>query len=793
VSGSPGEAKTLRGTRSSVDVGRQHGAEVPTFLTKEMLAAVETDITSPTNALGSTKRQITKPAWNSPKASDLRESPRQQSGIDAKTSPGRTTLLHTDAAFIGHKRGPSSVATSTDGTVFHSAAGSPMKGTTGLVSPVRSTAGSELSFKSSAEVLDDDDTHIPYLRLNADSEDEQKPRTVQSSSVKAATVGKASSSRPRLQIDTTATWTHSNTGEQSSTSATSSSAASNSPWSPTSASRIPRAAAGSIATSACGPTRSSTLKRTQSAKALILQHSNSQESQVTQVKSSTAVPVRHVRTVNSSGTTPIVSRKSTAESTVAPNIASILDRPADKASAQHVPDMVDQVASLLRRTSVDVRHERTFHDHGNYQAQNSRASSISTVKATPATQDLATLDSAIIYSKKSGASGTTLDRPFHSPPIIVMMAHSFDLGTFRPDNAHPEIATRTPSVATTEARGTSPTWYRKAESVHSMQPSLGSDLRATAPEFVPRTQPEPEPEENDADTPAPTNAATDLLGSRAVELDMYGVPWFHYMNQVQFAYQQGFQNGRSRSPKKYRTKKNRPSVSSPASAHPANDGQAEGTAGRPGEQRVSGMPPPASTLPLAEQRARQQREGSATGRCTPIGGQQNEDAPITDRPYSPFAAQKGIIAEQNALRNTTNTPRTPNVDLTSIRNVALPPAPRNSHPQSGWNTTLPNPGHHNARRYYNRSDNGLYSYATRGMVGVPMRNIAFPDPVPPQGRPAGPPRTMHAENGPGYNIQWPAYGQMQGSEACGAADVIVAAERAGGQACNTCVPDHALE
>ncbi|KAH7066298.1 hypothetical protein BKA63DRAFT_425784 [Paraphoma chrysanthemicola] len=761
VSGSPVEARTLHGARSSVDLASRHGSEAPTFLTKETLAAVDTDITSPTNGHSPTKRMSTRPAWQSPKSSDLRESPRQHSSIDVKTSPNRIALLTPEVATTTHRRGPSSVATSTDGTVYHSAAGSPIKGTTGLV-------------------LDDEHTHIPYLRLNADIEDEQRARVSRASSVKAATIGRASSSRPKLQLDTAFASTRSHAGDQSSASATSSSAASNSPWSPASISRIPRAAGGSAASTAFGPTRSSTLKKTQSLKTLT--SPKFQAGQATQPQAKNAVPTRHVRTVDSSGSTPILSRRSTAGSV--DTTTSTIVQHTDKSSADRVPNMVDQVASLLRRSSMDVQHESLLHSPENYHKQGSRASSMSTVKATPAIQDPAIIDSAIIYSKKSGTFGTTSDRPFYNPPIIVMLAHGFDLGTLRSDMSHPRIASRTPSTATVDTRDVSPT---RGRSEH-----LGSDLRATAPAFVPHTPAESESGPSKASSAATVDPAIDLLGAQAFELDMYGIPWFYYMNQVQFAYQQGFHNGRARSPKKFRARKNRLSDSSPASPHLPDQGQATGPPAGPSGPRLSEMPPPASTVPLAEQRARQQRDSSATGHRTPSTSNTSENGFGQEQYCSPFSAQKKIIDEQQALRNTTNTTRGPALDLTSIRNVAPPHTSGNLQAYGGYNNTLPNRNNFNARRFFNRSDNGLYSYGGRGTVGVPVQNIAFPDPVPPQGRPTAPHGNMQIENATATNELCQGYRQIRGSEACGMVDIIIAAERGGGQACNACVPDHPL-
>jgi hypothetical protein len=769
VSGSPTKANNLRGTRSMANFGRPHAAEGSSFLTKTSHIPLESNLTSPTAGKSPTKhtRGSSKPAWNSPTSSPLRESPRQQPHLIMRTSPVKTELLTAEPTLYGHRRGVSSVATSTTGeSIYHSAESS----------PVRDTADLTPSFKSTAE-LPDEHEYTPAAQLHTDIENVQKSRFVHTS-VKAATVGRAS--KPSLRIDIPRADARTNAGNRSSAShasATSHSAASNSPRSPVSASstsRIPRVAATGNASSARAPTRSSTLKRAQSAKSLTspktklqVQGHDSQR----QFKTPKTDCPRHVRTVDSSGTTPILPDCHAPPCMLPEKLASNAAE-TDSSPAQEGYTTIEQVESMLRKSNLDEQHdlERTS---GFEHIESSRASSISTVEASTAVTNHLAIDPAIIYSKKSSTLGTNLGHPFHVPDIIVMMAHNLELGSLRRN----EDQSRTRSASSASRLGSGPdaasgrgrteqyvpVTHRQAVSEHSLDSSLASELRATATEFIPypaNSSSAPEklgPEKVDISQLDPT---TDLLGPVKYELDPYGIPWFYYMYQVQFAFHQGYQKGRSRSPKKTRQKKQYFSSASTADIRnqkaptiaPALDSYQE-------QQRISTMPPPVSTVPLAEQRAQQQLNTDTEA---------IENSGTT--PYSPFAAQKAIIDRHFPYRNATVTDRpVPGIDLTTIRNVGLPhgsrPMYQNMMPVCGNNYS-------NARRNY-RSDNGLYTYRGRGAAGLRMADtVPFPAPVAPQGRPAG-------SNAPG--------------EGCGLVDIIYGAERIGGEACQDCERDHPLD
>jgi hypothetical protein len=759
VSGSPGEVKSIRGTRSLADIGRAQGAEGQSFLTKNALAAVECDLTSSTAGRSPTKyqRSSSKPAWNSPATSPLRESSRHHAAFVIKGSP--TKNFH-NAETRTHKRGIS-LATSAADSIYYSAESS----------PVRDDANSTPSFDTPVETFDEYPFPIIDFLPSADNEDEQALQHSRHvlTPTKAATIGRSSSIKPRLKVEIPALDPRSDDGDGSTASrasGTSSSGAGSSLCCPTPASplsRIPRVAATNATLSTTSPTLGSASKRSQISSTLTPERAEAQQTKAQSAYDLSSsgtmsnASVRHVRIVDNLGATPILSRH--AASVVAPSLSPEPSSMEDNvAMTQGMRTTVKSIFSspgtagleAQREIVVDEMDRRTIHG-------SSRASSLSTVKAVSAAgSDPAMIDSAIIYSKKSGTSGTTVGCPFRAPSIIVIMAHNFDLGTFGERSTslgtpskpsfHAERITREPSPVRGRTEQFVPTVHRQVASERSLQSSLGSDLRATAVEFVPGA-PTSAPSRVTYPSPtSPIDPTVDRLGAAAFELDMHGIPWFYYMYQVQSAYNQGFQNGRSRSPKKFRTRKQQSPMSSPTDVQPITYPLSERE-----RHHTSTMPPPSSTLPLAQQRAQQSRDTAAKNATVAA----STEKPYTHNPpraYSPFAAQKAIIAQQAPLRIDTNVAH---VDITSIRNVPL--RNRNAAQFTG------------ARRFYARGDNGLYSYGGRG---VPMQEtVPFPTPVAPMGRPVG-------------------MGSAVGSEACGTVEMLVAAERGAGGGCFECEPDH---
>jgi hypothetical protein len=368
---------------------------------------------------------------------------------------------------------------------------------------------------------------------------------------------------------------------------------------------------------------------------------------------------------------------------------------------------------------------------------------------------------------------------------MVMMADKLEIGTLPQDedqNCEDSIASVSASGSVQNAvpvRGRAeqyvPTTRRQAESEHSLQSSLASDLRATAAEFTPYFA-TPSAGPGDVNV-TQLDPSTDLLGPMKYELDMYGIPWFYYMYQVKFAFDQGFQKGRSRSPKKTRQKKQYSTVSPTADACPQKGhGTTAAFESREEQQHISAMLPPTSTVLLAEQRA--QKEHDCVVETN--GTSSNDMISAEQRPFSPFAAQKEIIDRHFPYRNATVTDRpVPGIDLTTIRNVGLPHGSRSMPYQNGYRSGYQNKmptrenNYSNTRHNHHRGNNGLYTYRGRGMAGLRMADtVPFPTPVAPQGRPAN--------------------SNMTG-ESCGLVDIIYAAERIGGEACHDCEPDHPLD
>jgi hypothetical protein len=154
LSGSPVERKTVRGTRSSINLGSAQSNK-SSFLTKEALDAVNANFTSPIpcRSLSKDQRSPTKVPWNSPTVSPKVGSPRPNTVSPTKPSPTWTTRLGTHVTG-DHRRAPSSII-STGATSFHTAHGS----------PVRSPAISQSSFSSAEEVSPT--SHRYYLDIVA--------------------------------------------------------------------------------------------------------------------------------------------------------------------------------------------------------------------------------------------------------------------------------------------------------------------------------------------------------------------------------------------------------------------------------------------------------------------------------------------------------------------------------------------------------------------------------------------------------------------------------------------------
>ncbi|KAG9193067.1 hypothetical protein G6011_03102 [Alternaria panax] len=772
---SPDEVKTLRGTRSSTDLGRTHGKEGALYLTKEALAAVNSTIASPTSPLSPSRLHgsPTKRPWNSPTGSTLRSSVRQKN-LSLRISRTKSTHLNTEPISAAHSRAPSSVATSTGRVLFHTAEGS----------PVRSPASTEHSFQSAAE--NPEDLDAPSFDLKANSDDEQIHHDSSSPrSATANTESKQSSLTPKLALRIPPSDSRHNLHEEAPCTPTVAPGGSHmfehplSPVSPTQESRIPRVG---VTSKIPAPFRSSAIRRVESVKSLqcklkALQAMQSDATNVPLPETPNPVPasLRHVRTVDSTGSTPVLSR--TCESH-------------DGDQTTGIPSEIEQeqsahVDSPIFPADVDIP------DHPN------------NIPACDANYDYvnkSTVDHEVSHKAMKPENvpwgvppalshGTTLARPSSVPTIIVMMAHNLDLGNLNLEARREEPAsTSTDHINdaagnVTSVRGRSE-WYvpherKQGNSGRSTQSSTGS-LRATAAEFVPKAPSISSPIEVPTNITPPASSH-DLAGlPDATVLDRNGIPFLWYMYGVQFAYEQGYRNGRPKSPKKFKQpRKQGASLSSPVGSPQPSSKAVLITNPRPAiplsaaaKQRFTSvdlMPPP--PLPTNRRHEESLQENYDTG-----FNQDKSILHIAEAGASqPFANQLNMVSEQNALSNRTNSnaPRHFNVDLTTMRNVGFPSGPRNMCPPTYH--TVPRHGHRNSR------GNGLYG--GRGNAGVPIDATApFPEPVPPQGR---------SDQGRAYGAPPFDYsGYMIGKESCGLVKIAVATERGGGEPCNACAPDH---
>jgi hypothetical protein len=789
-SGSPVEIKTLRGARSSIELSKPHVTEGSTFLTKEALATVESNITFTHSARSPTKlhRSPSKPTWHSPTTPPLRGSPREQATLRLKGSPTRTNHMGAQSGPSDHVRAPSSIATSTGGNSFYTAEGS----------PVRSRSTSESSFVSAAEMLDE--TIIPHFNLITDDADEQAahmPQTTVVPTREHIAETTRSLTRPRLALKIPRSNMSVNDDRKSTghtSSAVSSSTASQSPWSPVSpqqTSRIPRVSHANRSESARSATQSSISKRSKFVNSLTAKAPQAQISDpqgVSPFNTPTDPSHRHVRTVNSSGVTPIISRTSTIE--YAPCSRSV-DNSADvetmPPACQYKDD--EEPADLLSEALLTDKSDLATASSACSPPESSRATSVATIKPTQDHEDRVLVDSAIIYSrKKTDVLGTTAESLF---PLIVMLAHNIGIGTVHQHKAAEEAPATTSDDASSVVQivsanrgrtdGYVPNVRKQADSEDSLRSSQSSDLRATAPEFTPGIDPKSISDGAAGDSHQPDRGTN--LPVEVSALDEPGMSWLYYMYPLQCAYAQGYQNGRSKSPRKFKPRKQRSSLSSPVDAQQLLQNQALSPGmSSPATAAVSHTPqrrPSAELMPPPPVPAHRQQSGMEQRHTHALPAQQADVTSNSINVSVPFVAQLDVITEQTALRERhhNNISRFANMDLTTIRNVGLPHGPRNMHVPSYYTVA------HRAYRPYSRHvGNGLYG--ARGYAGIPMHaTVPFPDPVAPQGRPSRHDQTQAV-------IPDPYVGYAIGNESCGRADTMTAVERGGGEACNTCAPDH---
>jgi hypothetical protein len=305
----------------------------------------------------------------------------------------------------------------------------------------------------------------------------------------------------------------------------------------------------------------------------------------------------------------------------------------------------------------------------------------------------------------------------------------------------------------------------------SVPSSLASDLRATAPEFVP-TRVKTLAEEAVLAHPAIAPALPDMHS-----LDAFGLPWYYHMYPFQWSYPTGFYNGRSRSPKKFYPRKQRQNFASPNRNHNFQHNTCANKTELPvtplSKNPIAHLPSfqkPVSPMTLLEQNKNADFQISGLSQpaptCSSTAPKESSDrtgAEHDEEDYKPFAHQIDLVSRQAAMHDEPKPRRGSNVDLTRIHNVSA------SYGHGSQNHSS-NPSRHGVHR---RGNNGLYN--GRGVAGVPLSATEpFPSPMAPHGRPHQlkevPTRYV------GYTV---------GTDACGSVNVEVAAER-GGDVCDAC-------
>lgn len=348
----------------------------------------------------------------------------------------------------------------------------------------------------------------------------------------------------------------------------------------------------------------------------------------------------------------------------------------------------------------------------------------------------------------------------------------FFVGNVHSSDADDELDDSTLSMTSLEheqqndspARGRSthysPSNHRTTASGVSKRSSPISVLRATAAEFIPARQKilgnkivemdEAQHDRTDLSTPdafyyPPLAGLPDLYS-----LDGYGIPWFYHMYPVPWSFAPFLAKGRSRSPKKFRPKKQR-SILEQNERFPREGADLEALGVGAARTGIPARPE------YSVQDAVDLTRSVADSSDNTLLQEKTNSVRSAD---NPFATQLDEVTRQAALQPSTNIARAAQADLTSVRNVPLQDAQGHSI----------SPNRH---RRHLQARNGLYG--GRGNVGVPLYATApFPDPVPPMGRPS--------EGYAGYTL---------GTKACGTVYIEKAAEQVGGRACHACQPDHA--
>ncbi|KAJ8106411.1 hypothetical protein OPT61_g9556 [Boeremia exigua] len=578
-SGSPSKNKSIRATRSSITVGKVETKG--SFLTKEALDAVNANISSSRRSPSKVQRSPTKAPWNSPNVSPKASAVRQHtSSFLEPLSPPKSRFGHHVTA--NHSRAPSSI-TSTGATSFYTAHGS----------PVRSYACSQTSFSSAEDIYDDTYSNLPDDKTDVSIEQVDESSTQsKSKTIKQATSIQALGSQLESSVSIPP---RSAVPDLQRTS-------------PSTQSRIPRISVGKIS-SAHAPTLSSTLKQTKSTQTLRSPKAATGKSQspVHRTKTDASKSSRHVRTVDSAGSTPILlNRKGRSLGTSASGDGAGASAPQDTSCVSPVHPFASNLQDTTNRGYDTVTP--------------SRASSASTVKATQTR-----------YSLSRGGDIPSSDADDEHDDSTMSIASS-------------ENDPRSNSPTQSAARYKSNT-RRATISEMPVGSSLTSDLRATATEFIPAQN-----------VNVPDQVPQVLPDMYA--LDGYGIPWFYHMYPVPCLFPPMHAKGRSKSSKKWRPKKQQ---STPISVE-----QFQHSSARPESiECAAGMTASQTERSIKNAIASRLQDPDSVVESMSL----EKTLSHTKSSDGPFASQLDEIDRQTTLQTGTGTLTLPHKDLTIIRNV----------------------------------------------------------------------------------------------------------------------------
>lgn len=311
--GMPTDCGTLRSTQRSLDAGKSSVAKA-TFLTKEALDAVDANMTSPILRRSPSKmhQPHTKQPLSSSTVSPKMQSSQHSAASPTKPSPPPRTAPPGSHIHAKHRRAPSSVV-STGATTFYTAHGS----------PVRSIAYSQSNCSSAEDFHDpvQSDWADDFADIDGKQIEESYSSKLRTNTTGSPVKARARPSKPELSINIP-TRDSALSADQTPVSAFTSATSSSGGASPRpdhldvsstsliamQSSRIPRISSTKIST-ARAPTLSSTLKQTKSAQTLRSPKASTgaaNPARTPDSKPSSTKSPRHVRTLDSAGSTPVM-------------------------------------------------------------------------------------------------------------------------------------------------------------------------------------------------------------------------------------------------------------------------------------------------------------------------------------------------------------------------------------------------------------------------------------------------------------------------------------------------------